>query len=186
MISLGSHPRFCKMSRQIRVLATPSCNDWRSVDVYWEKQGVPWNIWCTLIESMKWGAGWVVLLFPLPWERERLLEHAVIPAGARGNQAPAFYHSSAFLAGRRQLFFSGVSFAGTGEQKHCKTNTKTEQGSCYFFVPVSRERESESCWTQWCLRVTSKHFCGHSQLIFNGNPFFLSGPEHSSSGTLGW
>lgn len=59
-----------------------------------------------------------------------------------GTRLQPFITAQLSSPGRSQLFSSGVSFAGTGEQKHCKINIKTEQGSCDFFVPVSRERAS--------------------------------------------
>lgn len=43
------------------------------------------------------------MLFPLPWEPERLLESAVIPVQVKRNQAAAFYHRLALLAGKKPV-----------------------------------------------------------------------------------
>lgn len=97
---------------------------------------------------------------------------------SRSSGEPAFGPLSWTSSPRREAAscFFRLSFAGTGEGSHCKTeiNTEinTEQGRCCFSVSVSGD--SESRWSRWCLRRNPEHLSGQSQPVSSENSFSFS------------
>lgn len=96
---------------------------------------------------------------------------------SQGNQAPVFYHRTALLAGKKPVIFSGVTCASTGERRLCKIKIKKEQGRCYFFIPVSRERASPA-ELDGAYDEPLSTFAGRTRLSSMETPFSFSPSIH--------
>lgn len=142
------------MSRHNQALATPIFCDWMMLDPLGKPGRLPKDL-----QHLDWKCG-----------IGRGLGNFAFPASLGARKAPRkrYHHSrssgelgssplSWTSSPRRESAscFFRLSFAGTGERTHCKTEINTEQGRCCFSMSVSGDRANPDELADACEEILS-------------------------------